>query len=71
MDTLKAEIVIPDWVNWIAVDKDGAVFGFAVEPACRSSVWDYAEADEWDLDCAEIYKGKPPKNWKDELYTWG
>jgi len=35
MNILKAEIVVPDWVNWIAVDKNGDVWGYETEPRIR------------------------------------
>lgn len=68
MNTLKVEIVIPDWVNWIAVDKDGSVWGYETEPrAIQFGQWDTLSG----LSIEEIlYRTKPPKNWKDELYTW-
>ena len=67
MDTLTVEIEIPNWVNWIAVDKDGSVFGYLIEPykVLKGRWWGSSEDNE------KLYRGKPPKNWKDELYTWG
>ena len=65
MNTLKIEIVVPDWVNWIAVDKDGGGTYFENEPF-PDGVWWRTNGGQY----LEIYQGTPPKNWKDELYTW-
>jgi len=68
MNILKAEIVVPDWVNWIAVDSDGDAWGYSAEPFRSKSlqgVWNIYRADS-----VMLYSGKPPKNFKDELYTW-
>ena len=69
MDTLTVEIVVPDWVNWIAVDENGVVYGYEEKP--RHSEFFHGEWIIDSGDMCELYKGKPPKNWKDELYTWG
>jgi hypothetical protein len=63
---MKVEVVVPNWVNWIAVDKDGYVFGYSAKP--------HTEKDgSWNTDDSvleSLYIGKPPKNWKEELYEW-
>ena len=61
---------VPKWCKWIAVDKDGECWAFENKPATNTvykCVWDTCFSDE----AVRLYKGKPPKNWKDELYTWG
>lgn len=65
MNKMKVEIVIPEWIRWIAVDKNGDVFGYDEKPR-------RVENKEWYAECrlTKLYSGSPPKNWKDELYTW-
>lgn len=65
MGTINADIVIPEWVNWIAVDWDGVVRGYSNEPKALSYSWENRGGYKTIL-----YKGKKPKNWKDELCTW-
>ena len=67
MSKLKVEIEIPDWVNWMAVDKSGDVYGYEFEPSLKMNgqMWDHVKGNLYNL-----YTGEPPKNWKDELYTW-
>lgn len=67
MNTLEAEVAVPDWANWIAVDKDGTCYAFADKPVKRARVWDVSGFSASRI----LYRGKPPKNWKEELYTWG
>jgi len=69
MNTMKVEVVVPDWVNWIAVDENGEVWGWEKEPSqynCNShSFWDAGYGMS-----SRLYNAPPPKNWKEELYTW-
>ncbi len=57
------------WCKWIAVDKDGACWEYPTKPViyCESGVWSLPTLY---LKVRFLYKGEPPKNWKDELYTW-
>ena len=64
---------VPSWVRWIAVDEDGKCWGYEVEPRLP-----FISINEWLLNpgknggrFVKLYEGKPPKNWKEELYTWG
>jgi len=61
---------VPSWCKWIAVDESGRCWGFENKPDTKSSRyngnWDTRNIDK----AVELYEGKPPKNWKDELYTW-
>lgn len=69
MQTLKVEVVVPDWVNWIAVDENGGVWYYANLP---NNNW-FTDAVEWSVKfgkCDLAYTCPPPKNWKEELYTW-
>ena len=68
MKTKFNEKDVPKGTNWIATDKDGACFAFNVEPRkVDYRTWDVMRPDWSHL----LYLGKPPKNWKNELYTWG
>jgi len=66
MNTLKAEVVVPDWVNWMAADKSGQVWAYRNKPyiSRHDNYWSCNGRNE------RIYNGKPPKNFRDELYTW-
>ena len=66
MNTLKVEIEmqIPDWVNWMAADANGAVWGYGTKPKKCDGYW--ADGGE----SQQLYQNKPPENWKDELYEW-
>lgn len=71
MSKLKVEIEvnIPIWTNWIAVDESGDVYAYENEPRKEYDSWDVNLKKHGELKF--LYKDKPPKNWKDELYTWG
>lgn len=58
---------VPIWCKWIAVDENGSCWGFSLKPESFVFMW-----DSYKLGCESValYKGNPPKNWKDELYTW-
>ena len=68
---IKRTIEVPDWVTYIATDKNGDVYGYMVEPIPRNDYWDL-KAEQYDPYNNDIflYQQDPPKNWKDELYTW-
>ncbi len=59
---------VSDWCKWIAVDKDGACWEYSGMPFLgrTSSVW----SDRYHSKAKLLYRGAPPKNWKNELYTW-
>ncbi len=62
---------VPDWVKWIAVDKDGECWGFEMKPEHRNNcpnTWDNIVNE--NSSAIHLYTGKPPKDLKDELYTW-
>ena len=67
---------VPDWCKWIAVDEDGVCCAFRKKPYQEASYptlkgyWNINDVIE-NENAVDLYKGKPPKNWKDELYTWG
>jgi len=54
---------IPDWINWIAQDADGAWWGYSVEPLQHDSGWYENEVgDRLKLGCTE-----PNPAWRDSL----
>ncbi len=59
---------VSSWCKWIAVDKDGKCWEYPTKPFASSifSIWGAASFSKGKI----LYKGAPPKNWKDELYTW-
>jgi hypothetical protein len=61
---------VPDWCKWIAVDKDGECLAYSAKPVNMTDppLW---VPKHTGVMFETLYKGKPPKNWKDELYTWG
>ena len=68
MNTLKVEIVVPEWVNWMTVDSSGFCTGHETKPKQTPYL-----NGSWFVNerrTCFLYSGKPPKNWKDELYTW-
>lgn len=64
---------VPSWCKWIAVDKDGDAYGFKNKPVIliKSNLWALALKEGGLSKFKKLYKDKPPKNWKEELYTWG
>lgn len=61
---------VPHWVKWIAIDGDGDVRGFRRLPFKNKYIdmWNVASHNERSVF---LYKEEIPKNWKDEIYTWG
>ena len=60
---------VPKWCRWLAVDKNGECWAFENKPRQKDLI--YGRWDTDFIDNAEmLYSGKPPKNWKDELYQW-
>ncbi len=60
---------VSSWCKWIAVDKDGACWEYSEAPKTNAffALWDMTEPSKTKF----LYKGAQPKNWKEELYTWG
>ena len=67
-DTINAEVVIPEWTNWIAVDKCGQVYAYEHKPILGSyhDSWMNTTGHNTEL----LYDGVPPKDYKQELYTY-
>jgi len=54
---------IPHWVNWIAQDADGAVWGFEVEPLQHHKGWYENELGR----CIKIKQGDRNRDWRGTL----
>ena len=65
---------VPRWCKWIAIDEDGLCCAYENKPNLagivieRKGVW--WPTGKISRENISLYRGKPPKNWKDELYTW-
>jgi len=70
MNTLKVELIVPKWVNWMAVDENGQCWMYESKPIANVDVWFIPFNVERKRKFKKLYEGKPPKNWKEELYTW-
>ena len=61
---------VPSWCKWMAVDKNGDCWAYSLKPEAgillAPNVWWPQQYGKWKM----LYRGKPPKNWKDELYQW-
>ncbi len=61
-------LIIPNWVNWVAQDADGAVWGYEVEPlqqhhgwyenevGCSTKLADQAENNNWQQSIHKIMR---------------
>ena len=66
---------VPSWARWLAVDENGTCAAYRTKPTPIREQYQqgYWSIDGFDLSgktFVDLYKGKPPKNWKAELYTW-
>ena len=57
------DFTIPDWVNWIAQDADGAWWGYSVEPLQFDRGWYENEVGER----IKLTHGKANTAWQDSL----
>ena len=54
----------PDWVNWVAQDRDGAWWGYSVEPLQHHQGW-------YENEVGEIIKladEQPNPDWQQSLH---
>ena len=56
-------IKLPDWVNWIAKDKNGAIWGFEAEPHLHDYGWYENEIDHYIL----LTQTDSGTNWQNSL----
>ncbi len=69
MKTKFNQKAVSSWCKWIAVDENGECWEYYEKPYKRLSckIWRLRHC----LSKGKIlYKGAPPKSWKEELYTW-
>lgn len=59
----------PEWVMWMAQDKDGAWFGYDNEPDCLVSEWGKIGASVFDNcgRCILLERGDPSNKWRQTL----
>ena len=61
------KINVPDWVRWMATDQSGSLWFYALKTtvSINHTAWtnDFGAA----IRAASI---RPPKDYKQELYTW-
>jgi len=62
---------VPDWCKWIAVDKNGECWAYSIKPEINKQEEPYKWWPQQHGLWMPLYEGKTPKNWKNELYTWG
>ena len=54
----------PDWVRWLAQDRDGAWWGFEHEPNEGDSSWYENEVGRY----LKLAQGSPNQAWRNALY---
>lgn len=60
--SMKVEIEIPEWANWMAQDEDGKWYCFVNKPKPRGVIWNDGGF------ALMLYRGKPSPDWREELY---
>ncbi len=56
-------VTYPDWVHWIAQNKDGHWWGYSIEPLQHDHGWYENEVGNYIL----LAKKEPNKQWKQSL----
>jgi hypothetical protein len=56
-------IIIPDWVRWLAQDKDGSLWGYSAEPHLHDSGWYENEVG----DCQRLGRQTVTGDWRKSL----
>ena len=59
------DLLLPDWVNWIAQDKDGKFWGYEIHPIRISGTMPGWITLGWKAKF--ICQGPPNPNWQDTL----
>ena len=57
---------VPEWVHWIAQDRDGAWWGFEVEPNEGAESWYENEVGRY----VRLGKGRANPYWREALYCY-
>lgn len=67
MKTINLEIQVPDWVEWIAQDKDGTWFGYEVEPKTGKDIvpGEWIARNHNHIELADSAETSP--NWQQSL----
>ena len=61
------QIEVPTWVHWMATDESGSLWFYQCKPIVLSEHNAWAESKGNSQFAAYI---RPPKDYKQELYTW-
>jgi hypothetical protein len=56
-------LILPDWMHWLAQDADGTWWGFEVEPNQSHQGWYENELGRYQKLCRDI----PNPDWSDTL----
>ena len=63
MNNLAHVDIVPVWVNWIAQDADGGVWGYEAEPHLHDSGWYENEVGR----VVKLDQQTPVQDWQDSL----
>ena len=63
MKTITKPILLPDWVNWVADDADGDVYGHEGRPRKSKIIKEWVS----DGNIIHLCQGPPNPNWQDTL----
>lgn len=64
LKTITLKIVLPKWAKFVATDKGGAVWAFALEPTRENLEW---MPSHWGKMFQVIGHTVPPKDWRKTL----
>jgi len=67
LDEGPIKVLIPSWVHWMATDESGALWFFQYKPELIRNLAAWAPNKGHERFAASI---RPPKDYKQELYTW-
>lgn len=58
-----SSVAVPDWVDWVARDANGALWGFSVEPLIGDRAWYENEVGRY----IRLADGPPDPDWQGSL----
>lgn len=71
LDRGRIKVRVPNWVRWMAVDKTGALWFYQHKPISSTNYEAWLELAKHTFSLSDLAGFiKPPKDWKQELYTW-
>jgi len=63
-------VEIPTWCRWMTVDANGSLWIYSKKPIQHSSYPAWIESEIGNTQSDFLGSIKPPKDWKQEIYTW-